>query len=173
MTFSCSPAAVHSTWRPTKTDWGCYTFHIATGVKVWTISCENIPEKYNAEPNCVFIHCFSYKTCRTRWARNWNCSLSYLNHIRIILESYQIVFKFQPREFLGQRWGCQCPICHGTKSFLIAKRFPKRPKTLFDSQPTVAWPPTTVAWPFSDIFQKFFFALNVEKALFDSRPIVA
>ena len=31
----------------------------------------------------------------------------------------------------------------------------KRPKTLFDSQPTVAWPPTTVAWPFSDFF-KFF-----------------
>ena len=37
------------------------------------------------------------------------------------------------------------------------KKFPnclKRPKTLFDSQPTVAWPPTTVAWPFSDFFQK-------------------
>ena len=29
-------------------------------------------------------------------------------------------------------------------------------KTLFDSQPTVAWPPTTVAWPFSDFFQIFF-----------------
>ena len=29
-------------------------------------------------------------------------------------------------------------------------------KTLFDSRPTVAWPPTTVAWPFSDFFQKFF-----------------
>ena len=27
-------------------------------------------------------------------------------------------------------------------------------KTLFDSRPTVAWPPTTVAWPFSDFFQK-------------------
>ena len=31
----------------------------------------------------------------------------------------------------------------------------KRPKTLFDSRPTVAWPPTTVAWPFSDFFQNF------------------
>ena len=29
-------------------------------------------------------------------------------------------------------------------------------KTLFDSRPTVAWPPTTVAWPFSDFFQIFF-----------------
>ena len=29
-------------------------------------------------------------------------------------------------------------------------------KTLFDSRPTVAWPPTTVAWPFSDFFQKIF-----------------
>ena len=29
-------------------------------------------------------------------------------------------------------------------------------KTLFDSRPTVAWPPTTVAWPFSDFFRKNF-----------------
>ena len=29
-------------------------------------------------------------------------------------------------------------------------------KTLFDSRPTVAWPPTTVTWPFSDFFQKNF-----------------
>ena len=38
------------------------------------------------------------------------------------------------------------------------KKYPdclKRPKTLFDSQPTVAWPPITVAWPFSDFFQNF------------------
>ena len=28
-------------------------------------------------------------------------------------------------------------------------------KTLFDSRQTVAWPPTTVAWPFSDFFQNF------------------
>ena len=38
------------------------------------------------------------------------------------------------------------------------KKFPnclKRPKTLFDSQPTVAWPPITVAWPFSDFFKIF------------------
>ena len=32
----------------------------------------------------------------------------------------------------------------------------KRPKTLFDSRPTVAWPPTTVAWPFGDFFQNCF-----------------
>ena len=50
----------------------------------------------------------------------------------------------------------------------------KRPKTLFDSRPTVAWPPTTVAWPFSDFFQKnFLIAWNVQKTLFDSRPTVA
>ena len=57
------------------------------------------------------------------------------------------------------------------------KKFPnclKRPKTLFDSQPTVAWPPTTVAWPFSDFFSNFFLiAWNVQKTLFDSRPTVA
>ena len=40
--------------------------------------------------------------------------------------------------------------------FKIFSNCLKRPKTLFDSQPTVAWPPTTVAWPFSDFFQLFF-----------------
>ena len=44
-------------------------------------------------------------------------------------------------------------------------------KTLFYSRPTVAWPPTTVAWPFSDFFSKFFWIVwNVEKTLFDSQP---
>ena len=36
-----------------------------------------------------------------------------------------------------------------SKIFLIAWNVQK---TLFDSRPTVAWPPTTVAWPFSDFF---------------------
>ena len=36
-------------------------------------------------------------------------------------------------------------------------------KTLFDSRPTVAWPPTTVAWPFSDFFQKFSWLLETSK----------
>ena len=39
-----------------------------------------------------------------------------------------------------------------SKNFLIAWNVQK---TLFDSRPTVAWPPTTVAWPFSDFFQNF------------------
>ena len=46
------------------------------------------------------------------------------------------------------------------------KKFPncvKRPKTLFDSQPTVAWPPTTGAWPFSDFFQNFPKSLETSK----------
>ena len=34
---------------------------------------------------------------------------------------------------------------------------------MFDSRPTVAWPPTTVAWPFSDFFQKFFLLLETSK----------
>ena len=37
----------------------------------------------------------------------------------------------------------------------------------------MAWPPTTVAWPFSDLFQNFLIAWNVEKSLFHSRPTVA
>ena len=40
-----------------------------------------------------------------------------------------------------------------SKKFLIAWNVEK---SLFDSQSTVAWPPTTVAWPFSDFFQKNF-----------------
>ena len=36
-------------------------------------------------------------------------------------------------------------------------------KTLFDSRPTVAWPPTTVAWPFSDFFQKISKSLETSK----------
>ena len=93
--------------------------------------------------------------------------------------------------------------------FKIFPNFLKRSKTLFDSRPTVAWPPTTVAWPFSDFFQNFpklfetsknvvwqsadgrvtsdhcrvtvqrlfsknfFFAWNVQRTLFNSRPTVA
>ena len=48
----------------------------------------------------------------------------------------------------------------------------KRPKTLFDRRPTVAWPLTTVAWPFSN-FKKFLIAWIVEKSFFDSWPTVA
>ena len=50
--------------------------------------------------------------------------------------------------------------CRVTVQRLFSKKFSQiawnRPKTLFDSRPTVAWPPTTVAWPFSDFFQKIF-----------------
>ena len=47
-------------------------------------------------------------------------------------------------------------------------------KTLFDSHPTVAWPPTTVAWPFRRLFSKFFrIAWNIKKTLFDSHTTVA
>ena len=49
----------------------------------------------------------------------------------------------------------------------------KRLKTLFDSRPTVAWPPTTVAWPFSDFFQKISNCLKRAKTSFDCRPTVA
>ena len=66
-------------------------------------------------------------------------------------------------------------------------------KTLFDSRLTVAWPSTTVAWPLSDFFQKFFQLLdttenscltvgrrsrhlrlgwNVDKMLFESQRTV-
>ena len=45
-------------------------------------------------------------------------------------------------------------------------------KRLFDSRPTVAWPPTTVAWTFSDFFKVFPNCWKRRKKLFDSRPTV-
>ena len=48
--------------------------------------------------------------------------------------------------------------CHVTVQWLFSKFYLiawNVQKTLFDSRPTVAWPPTTVAWPFSDFFQNF------------------
>ena len=36
-------------------------------------------------------------------------------------------------------------------------------KTLFDSRVTVAWPPTTVAWPFSDFFENNFKSFETSK----------
>ena len=50
-----------------------------------------------------------------------------------------------------------------SKNFRIARNVEK---TLFDSQPTVAWPPTTVAWPYSDFFQ------NNPKLLETSKNVV-
>ena len=47
--------------------------------------------------------------------------------------------------------------CRVTVQWLFSKKIHfawNVQKTLFDSRPTVAWPPTTVAWPFSDFFQK-------------------
>ena len=46
-------------------------------------------------------------------------------------------------------------------------------KTLFDSRPTVASPPTTFAWPFSDFFQLFSQLLETsKKTLFESQRTV-
>ena len=47
-----------------------------------------------------------------------------------------------------------------SKNFLIAWNVEK---TLFDSRPMVAWPPTTVAWPISDFFQKIVWLLETSK----------
>ena len=57
-----------------------------------------------------------------------------------------------------------------SKTFIIAWNVQK---TLFDSRPTVAWPPTTVAWPFRDFFKILPNCLKRPKTLFDSRPTVA
>ena len=59
--------------------------------------------------------------------------------------------------------------CHVTVKWLVSKFYliPRNvQKTLFDSRPTVAWPPTTVAWPFSDFFQNFSQLLETSKKRF-------
>ena len=56
--------------------------------------------------------------------------------------------------------------CHVTVQRLFSKSSQiawNVQKTLFDSRPTVAWPPTTVAWPFSDFFQNFPKSLEASK----------
>ena len=47
--------------------------------------------------------------------------------------------------------------CRVTVQRLFSKfsQIARNVQKTFDSRPTVAWPPTTVAWPFSDFFQKF------------------
>ena len=44
---------------------------------------------------------------------------------------------------------------------------------MLDSRPTVAWPPTTVAWPFGEFYKKFPNCLKRPKTLFDSQSTVA
>ena len=56
--------------------------------------------------------------------------------------------------------------CRVTVQWLFSKKIQiawNVQKTLFDSRPTVAWPPTTVSWPFSDFFQKNFKLLETYK----------
>ena len=56
--------------------------------------------------------------------------------------------------------------CHATVQRLFSKNFLiawNVEKSLFDSRPTVAWPPTTVKWPFSDFFQNFPKSLETSK----------
>ena len=56
--------------------------------------------------------------------------------------------------------------CRVTVQWLFSKKFQiawNVQKPLFDSRPTVAWPPTTVAWPFSDFFQKIPKSLETSK----------
>ena len=56
--------------------------------------------------------------------------------------------------------------CRVTVQRLFSKNCPnclKRRKALFDSRPTVAWPPTTDAWPFCDFFQNFYDLVKTSK----------
>ena len=56
--------------------------------------------------------------------------------------------------------------CHVTVQWLFSNFFLiawNVQKTLFESRPTVAWPLITVAWPFSDFFQKIYWLLETSK----------
>ena len=58
---------------------------------------------------------------------------------------------------VGRR-SCDLNHCRVTVQRIFSKFFQidwNVRKTLFDSRPTVAWPPTTLAWPFSDFFKIF------------------
>ena len=56
--------------------------------------------------------------------------------------------------------------CRVTVQWLFSKNFQiawNVRKTLFDIRPTVTWPPTTVAWPFSDFFPNNSILLETSK----------
>ena len=93
------------------------------------------------------------------------------DHCRVTLrwvftKSFQITWNVQKRCLtVSQRSRDLRPLSRD-RSATFFKNFSnclKRPKTLFDSRPTVAWPPTTVAWPFSDFFQNFPKSLETSK----------
>ena len=63
---------------------------------------------------------------------------------------------------------------HSATFFLHFAILLERRNTIYDSQPTVAWPPTTVPRPFRDFFQKLSeLHESSKKKLFDSRPTIA
>ena len=94
-----------------------------------------------------------------------------LNHWRVTVQRLfskfsQIAWNVHKRCLTVSRRSRDLRPLSRDRSATFFKIFPnclKRPKTLFDSQPTVAWPPTTVAWPFSDFFQNFPKSLETSK----------
>ena len=85
---------------------------------------------------------------------------------RLFSKFFQIAWNVQKRCMtVGRRSHDLRPLSRDrsatfSKIFLIAWNVEK---SLFDSRLTVAWPPTTVAWPFSDFFQKIFWLLETSK----------
>ena len=89
----------------------------------------------------------------------------------------QIAWNVQKRRLtVGQRSRDLRPLSRDC-SETFSKNSPnclKRLETPFDSRPTVAWPPTNVAWPLSDFFsEKFPNCSKRPKTFFDCRPTVA
>ena len=76
---------------------------------------------------------------------------------RLLSKIFRIAWNLEKKSF--DSWptvGVTSDDCHVTLQRLLSKFFRIAWNVkiqLFDSRPTVAWPPTTVAWPFRDFFQ--------------------
>ena len=77
---------------------------------------------------------------------------------RLFSKNFLIAWNIQKRCLTVGRRSRDLNHCRVTVQWLFSKNFLiawNVEKSLFDSRPMVAWPPTTVALPFSDFFQKF------------------
>ena len=76
----------------------------------------------------------------------------------LISKKFLIAWIIQKRCLTVGRRSCNLNHCRVTVQRLFSKFSQiawNVQKTLFDSRPTVAWPPTTVVWPFSDFLENF------------------
>ena len=98
----------------------------------------------------------SRNCCRRSGDRRPTVNQRFLDVSRLFSKIFLIAWNVQKRCLTVGRRSRDLNHCRVTVQRLFSKFSQiawNVQKTLFDSRPTVAWPPTTVAWPFSHFFQ--------------------